>query len=293
MKIYSWSISKETTFNFCKKKYYLNYLRQYDEQNFFDDSNEIIILKKLRNRFAFRKKIISNTINLIISDRMYGFENDEKFYVQSAIKELSEIIVKSNNLFEKYYNINHTIDYVKFYYETGICIENFIRSDIFSQIKRTQMQNIFLVNLDQSNINATPVFTLNQTGIQISGGPDLYILENKNLKIYNWKMTGNNSKDCDYRTAAAISYLYLKNLLSYEFDKYDLIQIYFFFIPENKTIVLDDKKELKKVVENFQKNLKTSIINLKNADSESEDFFSKTQDTDNCRFCNFKKLCRF
>ena len=282
-----WSKSKNNILDYCRKKYFYTYLHQQDSQQFYGDNDEVTVLKKLQNRFLIRGRVISNTIKMILLDRIYGFENNENYYSAIAIKELAEIINKSNDLFEKYYNLQKGIDFIKFYYETGVCIENFMRSDIFNTLKKIPPQ---LLKFPESENSNSAVLSFLLYDYKIFGAPDLYFADEKKLSIYNWK-NGVYDKNGDYWITAALSYLYLKDLLSFEFEKFKNIYINIFFTCENKTVLYEEKNSIKKITEDFTKYLKTSIVELAKVDSKPQQWFIRTEDKNKCKLCNFKKIC--
>ncbi len=286
-----WSKSKDAIFRECLRKYYYLYLFNQNEQPFYEDEKfkELIELKKLKNRFLYRSIVLKNIIKLILTDLKYGYQNSVNYYISAGNNELIKLLQNKETSFEHKYGISDKIDYIQFYFEFGIMLENFFRSDIFKIIQSFNSASWNFIESDEQNNFGQAFNIFNHT---IIGGPDLFIKKSKDLYLFSW-LTGkkklNTNTDADL--TAAISYSTLKEHLGFEEGRYENIFIFIYYPALNNSVIYKTPEKINLLLENMKNYLKNSIASMSLADSNALEWFAKKSDKKLCEFCNFKGIC--
>lgn len=291
---FSWSKSRDSTFNECKRKYYYNHYGFWNGWNSFSDekTKRIYYLKKINTKEIWIGQLIHGTIEYILKQYKIGNKISlahaiailrkklDVEYTESKIKTYTGYSSKLNKLFEHEYNLEITEDdRKKLFDKAELALINFYNSDLFMEIRKIPIDNwILLEDFLKFDFNGTTIFL----------SIDFAIKSGEKIIIYDWKTGQERKDDFDLQMACYSLYVYEKfgispeNIIAKAFylsiDKVD--EFYVDFEKLEKT-----KKYIEKSIEEMSSFLLDKIENV-----TTEENFPKEKGF-YCSRCNFKKIC--
>jgi len=190
---FSWSKSRNETFNECKKKYFFNHYGFWNGWNYNekDRIKRIYYLKKLNTKEIWLGQIVHEIIKYILNQ--LKLENNislshatailrKKFgegFLQSSIKKYTGFNHKLNKFFEEEYGLNISEEDKKELLKKGeSCLTNFYNSDTFVEIKKTPISD--WISLEE-------FLSFNLEGSKIFLSMDFAMKKGDKVIIYDWK----------------------------------------------------------------------------------------------------------
>ncbi|MFA5857761.1 MAG: PD-(D/E)XK nuclease family protein [Elusimicrobiota bacterium] len=291
---FSWSVSRQRSFDECKRKYYYTYYGSWDGWNHDADETKrkCYMLKNMSNLPMFTGSVVHEVVQEILERMRDGKESDpaERAMVAEnrllkGIKQSEEGEWKKNskqyiNLFEHYYGggINSvTLDTCK----TAVmqCTTALFSNRIFERIKLTapvQWRSIEL--LESTKVDAYKVWVKFDFALEI----------NNEFHIVDWK-TGREHEE-DLAQLACYAF-YAKNTKGIDPDKIALTLVY---LRDN---TWRTERITGEQVDDVRKAIVTNCVAMqellddKENNVASEKMFPKTDKKYKCKRCNYKELC--
>ena len=295
---FSWSKSRDDTFNECRRRYFYNYYGHWGGWKEDSDRHvrQIYILKNLNSRHMWLGSIVHEYVGFLLDRLRYGHEADlytlcsnlrkaMKRDFENSEKGLYTKYPKFNGrqygLFEHEYNIFISNDEWKEIFDRAQeCVTNFFNSDLFRYIKSVDSDNwLPIERLQNFDFDGTPVW------VKV----DFALKDGDRIVLFDWK-TG-KVRDVEMDVQLACYGLYSQ-------EKWDIA-------PQNITCKrynlridkVDDYEINDEVIEKVKAHMRDSIDSMKELlyDKEDniarEDDFEVTENDNKCRNCNFKKVC--
>lgn len=291
---FSWSKSRDSLFNECKRKYYYNHYGFWEGWglNSPERIRQIYILKKLISKEIWIGQVVYDIIRNVLSQFKIGNEMSlnyalnilrkrlEKDFNESKSKTYQRFPNKVNALFEHEYGLLISKDeWNELFKKAEKCIINFYNSDTYKKIKNTPTNNwLFLEDFLNFDFEGTEVFL----------SIDFAIKEGKNIILYDWK-TG---RERDVETAIQLACYSLFVLNKWDIPpEHITARIYNLSIDKEDEFKIDAEK-----IENIKDHIRKSISEMKSYLKDKESNFAEEknfpkEEGSSCSRCNFKKIC--
>lgn len=297
---FSWSFSRDSLFRECKRKYFYNYYGSWEgwkKDSADNTTRTLYVLKNLINRKIWKgdavHKEISRTLKSYESTgRFSNYENSVKrttnimrqefrFSKSKSYWDTHRSLRKVNALFEHEYDLEIADDeWIENYKDVLKCLNNFHKSDISSELKDIDTQQIVTID----SITPTP-FDFNNETIYVN--LDLaYKIDNR-VKIVDWKTGSGESNPLQF-----VVYTFHANDF-FKIPLEDITVIEYNLLYDKKIIYsysAQDISEAKQYIENSINEMKSYLYDADNNSAEILDF-PRTDENWRCENCNFKKIC--
>jgi len=297
---FSWSFSRDSLFRECKRKYFYNYYGSWEgwkKDSADNTTRTLYVLKNLINRKIWKgdavHKEISRTLKSYESTgRFSNYENSVKrttnimrqefrFSKNKSYWDTDRSLRKVNALFEHEYDLEITDDeWIENYNDVLKCLDNFYKSDITSELKDLDTQQIMTID----SITPTP-FDFNNETIYVN--LDLAYKIDTKVKIVDWKTGSGESNPLQFVVYTFHANDFLKIPLE------DITVIEYNLLNDKKIIYsysAQDISEAKQYIENSINEMKSYLYDADNNSAEITDF-PRTDENWRCENCNFKKIC--
>ncbi len=297
---FSWSASRDSLFDECKRKYYYNYYGSWGGWDRFKADNvtrTLYVLKNLENIPLWKGRTVHNEIARILKELVNTGELVTLEYSLSRVTNLmrqefkfsrarsywdsDEGLSKINFLFEHEYDVNIPDDkWKRNHEEVKTCIRNFYKSDVLRKVRKFQYDDVLSID----RITPTP-FSFNDEKIFVN--LDLaYKLDDK-IEIVDWKTGSGESNKLQF----LVYTMYANEILGTPLEKVSLIE--YNLLVNEKTIHRFSETEIDQVKEYINNNISSMKKYLKdpNRNEAVMTDFPRTEDEWKCNICNFKKIC--
>ena len=281
---FSWSLSRESLFNFCPRAYFYHYYASAGGFEQFSDAEQLYQLKKLQSLDLWINSICSEVL------REFFYENYEDLNIYKAAKRYFNQGARSVslrewrddpqklNLFESYYGlieINELFEYGAKLLENSI--DSLHESGLLDYLRG-------IPYLSRKNFSF-PVFT-SIGKIKVWCSPVLVWQEDGLLKFLTLN-NGSSNKVKAHHTAALHKVFSFNNL---HIKPERVVTLNFDLTNGETSAVPDEEINVSELID-YVKDSTVEMLALSN-DHKSifEDNFSKN--TDNCLKCKFQKYCR-
>ncbi len=297
---FSWSASRDSLFEECKRKYYYNYYGSWGgwEKDRADNvTRTLYVLKNLQNIPMWKGKSVHAEIARILKELMTTNElispeysitrvtnlmrQDFKFSRDGLYWNTFDSLGKVNYLFEHEYGLDISDDrWKKNHQEVLTCIENFYKSDILKKVIKLEHDDILSID----RIAPIP-FSFNQEKIYVN--LDLAYKLDGEIEIVDWKTGSGESNKLQFKVYT----IYANETLGAAKDKISLIE--YNLIGNEKTthrFSHEELSEAKTYINSSIKSMKSYLSDPTKNEAIITDF-PRTDDERKCNSCNFKKIC--
>lgn len=304
----SFSFSRKSTFDTCKRQYFLNY---YGSRNGWfksspDRTKETYYLKKLSNIYTWAGNIVHDIIQgMLVDMRDSGKRPD-----------LDEAIAKTKSMLKDQYRESHKRaklweskqwGWTKLFglkehaFGEGVpkdkrvmvkdriisCLTNFFSSDIYQNIINSDPAN--WKSIDEFSTFRIPL----DSGFKIPvySVPDFAMLKDGKLYIYDWKTGKENPK---YKEQLSLYAVYAKMFWNVEPE--NIVCDIFYMLP-NKVVRVDISPDtVEKMISGIKSGATEMIAMLQNGDPVAdqpleEEEYPLTSNRSGCFFCTFSSIC--
>lgn len=291
---FSWSISQDRTFQWCKRKFYLNRYGSWGgwDKDADETTRKIYILKNQSNIPMLVGEVVHTTISKILDSLRAGSTWDitsaqeyaiglfKTGWKQSKNKEWNDSPKKKKNLFEHYYDV---LPNKKQLEETGESINNnianFCESESFNFIKTSKPVDwLTKEDLGQFIIDDTIIYCV----------IDFAMKHGDRVHIYDWKTGKKTTED---ERQLAIYALYAIEKWALDLNDIRLFDIY---LRTNMTFKIKIPTKLLEETKDYISSRIATIKSLLDDPVEniaSEENFPMIENTNICRTCSFKEIC--
>ena len=288
----SWSHSRRNIFEECRRKYFFHYYGSWEgwSWNASIRQKELYLHKKLVNRWMWMGTVVHKAIEYLLKQHREGEKLETLDYYLDSItrrmrKDFGDSMSKKNasrpsriiGLFEHHYRERIESDVWKALNTKALkCFETFWGSDIFSEIKSSNKDDILEIE-DLSH------FFID--GLKVFASMDFCITKNGKVVIYDWK-TGdseNNATSESWHATLFIPRIMDEGDATIEFNlsrneavEHHINGIDFLKIQEG---ILDSSNQTK------------SLLSDHDSITANEINFNFTEDLEICTKNNFKGVC--
>lgn len=293
---FSWSVSRRNTFEKCKRKYYLSYYGYWGgwEARADELTREIYVLKNLKNKYLWMGSIVHDAIKNLLGNLKQGTIIPEEVLLNNVTKRVKDDWVDSRQ--GKYrLNPNKYCGLIEDEYFNGISENNVER--ILNKIEK-QLNNFYTSeyfelarSLDHNqwlSLEEYASFILDDTKIHTKID-FAYRFTPRNIIIVDWK-TGTSGNIDDFQLTCYSIYAAEK----WNISPTDITAVYLFLPTKREWVVnIDDSKinVTKSVIQKSITDMKDMLDDKENNIATIKKF-PPTDDNKNCKYCNYKKICR-
>jgi hypothetical protein len=293
---FSWSRSRDATFQDCRRKYFYHY---YGSWGGWDveapaEIRRLYVLKQLASRQMWAGRIVHDAIEMALHIYREGHDVPAEPFIADAVERMRSEWRSSRD--GRYHTSPKTLALFEHEYALDLkrevwqalsrhvqsCLRNFFRLPLLATVRRTTPEHWSIEHWSK-------VFTFEGTPVWIA--PDFgFWTEEGRLALVDWK-TG--AADADATSFQLGCYaLYAREMLGVEPARVDLLQVNL-REPEITPLTWDDGR-----LEAIRAQLRLSIRSMRAylADADANvarlDDFERTEERRICRWCNYKKICR-
>ncbi len=294
---FSWSVSRDTVFRECPRKYFFNYYGHWG--GWLKDApgrtREIYVLKQLKNRATW----VGQVVHECIARTLQNISRGVPILGTEEILSITRNIMRQDfrhsrsgryrenpktycGLFEHEYDVEvadeewkNTAD------DAASCLETFYRSDQFAGLKAT---------LPSSFLEVEQFSSIHLDGVELKIKLDCAVKENDGITIWDWK-TGKKESDSGLSLQMACYGLYAQKTYRVPVDKvvtrrFDL----------HRGIVHEHRltnRSLDEILAYIRGSISdmTALLTDPAGNRAEEAAFAKVERKEICRQCSFFKVC--
>jgi len=293
---FSWSRSRDATFQDCRRRYYLHY---YGAWGGWDvaaspDVRRLYVLKQLASRQMWAGRIVHDAIEMALHVYQQRREVPVEPFIADAIERMRgewkssrggryREAPKTPALFEHEYALDlkpEVWQMLRRNVET--CLRNFFRLPLLAEIRRTAPEHWSIEHWSKVfDFEGTPVWIAPDFGFWNEAG---------RLTLVDWK-TGASDPDSTAFQLGCYA-LYASEMLGVEPAKVDLLEANL-REPVVTPLTWDDGR-LKQIRDQLRlsiRSMRAYLVDPEQNRARMEDF-ERTEELRICRWCNFKVVCR-
>jgi hypothetical protein len=293
---FSWSRSRDGTFQECRRKYYYHYYGAWGgwDPGVPEEVRRLYVLKQLMSRQQWAGRVVHDAIELAL----HGLRAGRTVPVEPFIADVIERMrgdwrssraaryrenPKTAALFEHEYRVELSREtWQALSQNVGACLRNFFRLPLLGEIRRTSPEHWSIEHWSK-------VFDFETTALWVAPDFGFWTPEGR-LGLVDWKTGGSYGEGASFQLGCYA--LYARELLGVKADQVDLYEVNL-REPKVTTHRWDEGR-----LEEIKEQLRLSIRSMKAylADPAANvaviTDFERTEDLRLCRWCNFRAVCR-
>lgn len=290
----SWSLSRQSVFEECKRKYYYTYYGYWNgwRSDADPEVRKTYILKNMTNLKMFSGDVVHRVIEEVLRSLRYGKTMELESAKERARKLLNQgwkqskarrwtVDPKRNvNLFEHYYKMVVTDEQIdKIRENVTLCLANFFGSEIFRELQSSDPRT--WVKFDSME-------SFDLDGIKVFAVPDFAFEKDGRVRLFDWK-SGNlhSSHEMQMNCYALLMERKLSRPLpSLDFNIFylksgDVVEI---------TVTENDRKQMIHLIKSSFRDM-ISLLEDSSNNLARIDAFPMTDQARRCEMCFFRELC--
>lgn len=297
---FSWSNSRNTLFNECKRAYYYNYYGSWGgwDRDGSDRVTRILyVLKNLQNRWQWKGSMVHHEIERVLKELVStGSLTPAQRSMERATELMREGFRASREglywqkngslrnetaLFEHEYKTGTPDEIWKKNYDEVIsCIDSFYRSPVLQEIKKLPKDKIISI---ESMTAASLSFSTETIFVKL----DLAYEIGDRIEIVDWKTGAGEAEKLQFHVYT----IYAIEELDTPLEQVSVIE--YNLLGDRLVIHIFTDQELKDATDYIN----NSIAEMKSYLAEPDENiavmtdFPRTDNDRTCEFCNFKKIC--
>ncbi len=294
--VFSWSRSRDSTFQECRRRYFLHYYGSWGgwEADAPEETRRLYVLKQLTSRQQWAGRVVHDAVEMVLRAIAQGHELPPEPFIRDVVERMRadwrsskarhyQDNPKTAALFEHEYAIDLRDEvWLALRQHVVACIRNFYRLPLLAEIRRTPLAH-WLIEY------SSKAFELD--GVAIWVAPDFgFWTEADRLVLVDWK-TGASDPDATAFQLGCYA-LYAHDVLKRPPGQVDLLEANL-----REGVVTDvhwDDARLEAIRERIRLSIRSMKAYL--ADPEANvaviDNFERTEELRLCRWCNFRAVCR-
>jgi hypothetical protein len=293
---FSWSRSRDATFQDCRRKYYLHYYGAWGgwDADAPAEVRRLYILKQLASRQMWGGRIVHDAIEMALHIYREGREVPVEPFIADAIERMRgewrgsragryRDSPKTLALFEHEYALDLKPEvWQALRGHVSTCLRHFFRLPLLAEIRRTPPEHWSIEHWSKVfDFEGTPVWIAPDFGFWNDAG---------RLALVDWK-TGASDVDATAFQLGCYA-LYAREMLGVAPAKVDLLEVNL-REPTVTPLAWDDAR-----LEAIREQLRLSIRSMRAylvdpaANLARVEDFERTEELRICRWCNFKAVCR-
>jgi PD-(D/E)XK nuclease superfamily protein len=297
---FSWSISRDSLFRECKRKYYYNYYGSWGgwERDKADKvTRTLYVLKNLQNIHMWKGSTVHWEIERILKELISTTRLIPKDKSVQRVTELMREQFRSSRerlywnkqgsmkneiaLFEHEYKTN-TPDHVwkSNYDDVILCLQNFYNSEVLERIEKLPKESVISIeSMTAASFSFSPEIVFVKLDLAVESG--------EAIEIVDWKTGKSESADLQFRVYTLFAH-----------EEYDLppdkITVTELNLLSNQTVSHTySPRELIEAQEYISKSIGSMKSMLTDPDENIAEMsnFPRTENERICESCKFKKIC--
>jgi PD-(D/E)XK nuclease superfamily len=293
---FSWSRSRDATFQDCRRKYYLHYYGSWGgwDATAVPDVRRLYILKQLASRQMWAGRIVHDAIEMALHIYQQGRDVPVEPFLEDVIERmraewrgsrdgLYRDKPKTLALFEHEYLVELKREVWQMLSQNvKTCLRNFFRLPLLTEVRRTAPEHWSIEHWSKVfDFEGTPVWIAPDFGFWNEAG---------RLTLVDWK-TGASNPDATAFQLGCYA-LYAAEVLGVPPAKVDLVEANL-REPTVTPLAWDDAR-----LEEIREQLRLSIRSMRAyladpaANQARLEDFERTEELRICRWCNFRVVCR-
>jgi hypothetical protein len=293
---FSWSRSRDATFQDCRRKYYLHYYGAWGgwDAGAPPDVRRLYILKQLASRQMWAGRIVHDAIEMGLNVYQQGRDVPVEPFIQDVIERMRgewkgsrdgryRDAPKTLALFEHEYALDLKAEvWQMLRRNVETCLRNFFRLPLLAEARRTPAEHWSIEHWSKVfDFEGTKVWSAPDFGFWSDAG---------RLTLVDWKTGGSNPDSTAFQLGCYA--LYAQEVLGVKPASVDLLEANL-REPLVTPVAWDDAR-----LEHIREQLRLSIRSMRaylvkpeTNEARMEDF-ERTEELRICRGCNFKAVCR-
>jgi len=294
--VFSWSRSRDATFQECRRKYYYHYYGAWGgwDAGAPEDVRRLYVLKQLASRQQWAGRIVHDAIELALRVLRDGRAVPVEAFVADVVERMRGEWRSSRDgryrdnpktpaLFEHEYGVQVKREaWLALTENVRTCLRNFFRLPLLAEIRRTAPEHWSIEHWSK-------VFELE--GTQVWAAPDFgYWTPDGRLGLVDWKTGGGNGEGAAFQLGCYA--LYAREVLGV---KPELVDLYEVNLRERLvTSHRWDDERLEDVREQLRLSIRAMQAYLADPATNRAVLadFERTEELRICRWCNFRAVCR-
>jgi len=292
---FSWSRSRDSTFQECRRKYYYHYYGAWGgwEPDAPEEVRRLYVLKQLASRQQWAGRVVHDAIELALQGLRAGRAIPVEPFIRDVVQRMRAEWRASRAgryrdnprlpaLFEHEYAVDVAPEAWRALREHVVtCLRNFFRLPLLAEIRRTPPEHWSIEHWSKVfDFEGTPVWVAPDFGFWTAEG---------RLGLVDWK-TGAGGDGAAFQLGCYA--LYAREVLGVEPDRVDLYEVN--LREPHVSRHRWDAERLEAVREQLRLSIRAMKAYLADPDANVAVItdFERTEDLRICRWCNFRAVCR-
>ncbi len=297
---FSWSVSRDSLFKECRRKYYYNYYGSWGgwDRNHRDKTTRILyVLKNLQNRWQWKGSTVHHEIERVLTElvstgrltavekslnRVTEMMRSEFKYSRGGLYWQKDGSLRNvTALFEHEYKTGTTGETWKRTHDEAVqCLENFFRSEVLEKIKKLPKEKI--LSIESMTASA---FSFNPEKVFVK--LDLAYESGDGVVIVDWKTGAGESDKLQFLVYTIFAFEELEVPL----EQISLIE--YNLLGDGPRAHKFSDRELNDAVEYINRSIADMKGMLADPDENTAVMtdFPRTENERTCETCGFKKIC--
>jgi hypothetical protein len=293
---FSWSRSRDHTFQDCRRKYYYHYYGAWGgwDADASPEVRRLYVLKQLASRQQWAGRVVHDAIELALHGLADGRSVPVEAFVADVIQRMRAEWRSSRAgryreaprtcaLFEHEYRIELRPEaWQALSHNVAQCLRNFFRLPLLAAIRRTPPEHWSIEHWSKS---------FDFEGTALWAAPDFgYWTEEGRLGLVDWKTGAGNGESAAFQLGCYA--LYAREVLGVEVEKVDLYEVN---LREPRVSRHPwDEDRLGAVREQIRLSIRAMKAYLADPAANAAVIadFERTEELRICRGCNFRAVCR-
>jgi len=293
---FSWSRSRDATFQDCRRKYYLHYYGSWGgwDAGSAPDVRRLYVLKQLASRQMWAGRIVHDAIEMALHIYQQGREVPVEPFLEDVIERMRGEWRRSRDglyrekpktlaLFEHEYAVDLKREaWQMLSQNVKTCLRNFFRLPLLADVRKTAPEHWSIEHWSKVfDFEGTPVWIAPDFGFWNDAG---------RLTLVDWK-TGASDADATAFQLGCYA-LYARDVLGVEPAKVDLLEANL-REPTVTPLAWDDAR-LGEIRDQLRLSIRAmrAYLMAPDANQARMEDFERTEELRICRWCNFKAVCR-
>jgi len=293
---FSWSRSRDNTFQECKRKYFYHYYGAWGgwDAAAAEEVRRLYVLKQLASRQQWAGRAVHDAIEMAFHAFAHGRDIPVEPFIGDVVERMRGEWRSSNAgryrdnpkttaLFEHEYRVDLKPEaWQALSRNVAQCLRNFFRLPLLAEIRKTEPEHWSIEHWSK-------VFGFEGTSVWVA--PDFgYWTGDGRLVLVDWKTGGAHAEGAAFQLGCYA--LYANEVLGVEPARVDLVE------ANLREPVVTPHQWSAARLEEIKEQLRLSVRSMKAylVDPEANVAmladFEKTEDLRICRWCNFRAVCR-
>jgi PD-(D/E)XK nuclease superfamily len=293
---FSWSRSRDATFQDCKRKYFYHYYGSWGgwEADADGDVRRLYILKQLASRQMWAGRVVHDAIEMALHIFQEGRDVPVEPFIEDVVERMrGEWRGSRDGRYRErpktlaLYEHEYTVDLKPEVWQMirgGVvnCLRNFFRLPLLAEARATAPEHWSIEHWSK-------VFAFEGTQVWIAPDFGFWNAAGR-LTLVDWKTGGAAAEATSFQLGCYA--LYAREMLGVEPARVDLLEVNL-REPTVTPLTWDDAR-LEAVRAQLRLSIRSMRAYLADADANVAriDDFEKTEELRICRWCNFRVVCR-